>query len=315
MSEPSPHPGARIDRDFARKLDWNLLKVFIQIVRAGGIGAAARSLNKQQPSISAALKRLEDQLGARLFERSTSGIRITQAGKALQAICEDVFDNVRMAQHQVAQATKSVSGEVRIQLISSIICPELDEALDSFHRRHPAIAMELRVSAWRGVLEALARGEVEVGIGYEGQAVPELIYEPMFVETQQLFCARSHPLYGRKVARLEELHREGFVLTGADEPEAVTRLRSRHGLGATRAGQAEDVHEALRLITLGVGIGFLPVGAAAQAVGTGRLWALLPEDLQPSYEIFLISRADPSRDTATQLFLDEIRRRLRARAI
>ncbi|MBV1689533.1 LysR family transcriptional regulator [Novosphingobium sp. G106] len=304
----------RIDRDFARNLDWNLLKVFMEIVRAGGIGAAARSLNKQQPSISAALKRLEDQLGARLFERSTGGIRITQAGKALQVVCEEVFDNVRMAQHQVAQATKRVSGEVRIQLISSIICPEFDEAIASFKRRHPAIAMELRVSAWRGVLEALARGEVEVGIGYEGGAGPELIYEPMFVETQQLFCARSHPLYGRKMTRLEGLEREGFVLTGADEAEPVTRLRSRHGLGQERAGQAEDVHEALRLITLGVGIGFLPVGAAALAVDAGKLWPLLPDELQPSYDIYLISRADPSRDTATQLFLDEIRRRLRAQA-
>jgi DNA-binding transcriptional LysR family regulator len=284
MGEPS----ARIDRDFARNLDWNLLKVFVEIVRAGGIGAAARSLNKQQPSISAALKRLEDQLGARLFERSTGGIRITQAGKALQAVCDEVFDSVRMAQHQVAQATKRVSGEVRVQLISSIVCPEFDEAIASFHRRHPGIAIELRVSAWRGVLEALERGEVEVGIGYEGQALPELVYEPMFVETQQLFCARSHPLYGRKIGRLETLEREGFVLTGADEPEAVTRLRGRHGLGAERAGQAEDVHEALRLITLGVGIGFAPAGAAVRAVEARALWPLLPQELQPAYEIFLI---------------------------
>ena len=307
-------PAARIDRDFARNVDWNLLKVFLEIARSGGIGAAARSAGKQQPSISAALKRLEDQLGARLFDRSTAGIRITPAGRALQALCEDMFENVRMAQHQVAQATRQVGGTVRIQLISSIICAELDDAIASFHRRHPSIAMELRVSAWRGVLEALASGEVEVGIGYEGTAGPELVYEPMFVETQQLFCARAHPLYGRKVARIEDLAREGFVLTGADEPEAVTRLRSRHGLGRERAGQAEDVHEALRLIMLGVGIGFLPVGAAEGAVENGRLWPLLPADLAPAYEIFLISRADPSRDTATQLFLDEIRRRLRARA-
>lgn len=314
-----PNSAARIDRDFALKLDWNLLKVFMEIVRAGGIGSAARSLNKQQPSISASLKRLEDQLGARLFERSTGGIRITQAGKALQAVCEEVFDSVRMAQHQVAQAAKRVSGEVRIQLISSIICPEFDEAIASFHRRHPAIAMELRVSPWRGVLDALVRGDVEVGIGYEGMAHSSqnpghgLIYEPMFIETQQLFCASQHPLYGRRIARLDVLSREGFVLTGADEPEAVTRLRSRHGLGGTRAGQAEDVHEALRLIALGVGIGFLPVAAAAQAVAQGKLWPLLPEEARPSYEIHLISRADPSRDTATQLFLDELRRRLRAK--
>lgn len=308
MSEPS----FRIDRDFARNVDWNLLKLFLEITRAGGIGAAARNLNKQQPSVSVALKRLEDQLGAQLFERSPSGIRITGAGKALLGVCEDMFENARMAQHQVAQATKRVSGVVRIQLISSIICPEFDEAIASFHRRHPAISIELRVSAWRGVLEALERGEVEVGIGYEGRAGLDLIYEPMFVETQQLYCARSHALYGQKATRLRLLAREGFVLTGADEPEAVTRLRSRHGLGAEKAGQAEDVHEALRLISMGVGAGFLPAGAAQKAVGEGVLWPLLPEEMQPSYEIFLISRADPSRDTATQLFLDEIRRRLRA---
>ena len=308
-----PPDGGRIDRDFARTVDWNLLKVFLEIVRAGGIGAAARNLGKQQPSISAALKRLEDQLATRLFERSTAGIRITPAGKALQALCEEMFEHVRMAQHQVAQASKQVGGMVRIQLISSIICPELDEAIASFHRRHPGIAMELRVSPWRGVLEALTSGEVEVGIGYEGAAGPALIYEPMFVETQQLYCARTHPLYGRRVARPEDLRREGFVLTGADEPEAVTRLRARHGLGAEQAGQAEDVHEALRLVSLGVGIGFLPEGAAEPAVAEGRLWPLLAAEVRPSYEIFLISRAEPSRDTATQLFLDEIRRRLRAR--
>ncbi|MES2492598.1 MAG: LysR family transcriptional regulator [Pseudomonadota bacterium] len=317
MTAPSDNPwsgSARIDRDFARNIDWNLLKVFLEIVRAEGIGAAARSLNKQQPSISAALKRLEDQLGARLFERSTGGIRITPAGKALRALCEDMFEHVRMAQHQVAQATKRVGGIVRIQLISSIVCSELDDAIASFHRRHPGIAMELRVSPWRGVLDALASGEVEVGIGYEGSAGPDLVYEPMFVETQQLFCARAHPAFGHKITGLQDLRRDGFVLTGADEPESVTRFRSRHGLGAEQAGMAEDIHEALRLITLGVGIGFLPTGAARHAVAAGRLWPLLPPDLQPAYEIFLISRADPSRDTATQLFLDELRRRLRARS-
>lgn len=312
-ASPAGAEGGRIDRDFARTIDWNLLKVFLEIVRSGGIGAAARRLGKQQPSVSAALKRLEDQLAAHLFERSTAGIRITPAGKALHALCEDMFEHVRMAQHQVAQATKRVGGMVRIQLISSIICLELDEAIASFHRRHPAIAMELRVSPWRGVLEALVDGEVEVGIGYQGAAGPALVYEPMFVETQQLYCARSHPLYGRRIARPEELRREGFVLTGADEPEAVTRLRARHGLGTERAGEAEDVHEALRLVSLGVGIGFLPEGAAEGAVAAGRLWPLLAPEVRPAYEIFLISRAEPSRDTATQLFLDEIRRRLRAR--
>jgi DNA-binding transcriptional LysR family regulator len=57
----------RINPNFAARVDWNLLRLFVDIVKAGGIGAAARRLNKQQPTVSAALKRLEDHAGARLL--------------------------------------------------------------------------------------------------------------------------------------------------------------------------------------------------------------------------------------------------------
>ena len=69
--------GAVLDKHFASRVDWNLLRTFVEIVRAGGIGAAARKLHKQQPSISAALKRLEEQVGVQLLERSPTGIKTT----------------------------------------------------------------------------------------------------------------------------------------------------------------------------------------------------------------------------------------------
>ena len=55
---------------FARNVDWNLFKVFHEIARRGGIGAAARALNRKQPSITAALRRLEDQVGATLCTKA-----------------------------------------------------------------------------------------------------------------------------------------------------------------------------------------------------------------------------------------------------
>ncbi|MGG2357282.1 LysR substrate-binding domain-containing protein, partial [Salmonella enterica] len=98
------------------------------------------------------------------------------------------------------------------------------------------------------------------------------------------------------------------------ELDTITRLRQRYGLGTRVNGLAEDVHEAKRLISLGVGIGFLPVLAAEDLVRRDRLWPLLPHDVEPSYDIYLLSRQSSSaRDTPTQLFLDEITRRLRAR--
>lgn len=307
-----PDPTPLTDKKFASRVDWNLMRTFVDIVRAGGIGAAARQLNKQQPSISAALKRLEDHVGAALLYRTATGVEMTAAGKAMMALCEDMLESARMMPHQIAQATKRVEGFVRIQIISGIVSPEFDEAIASFHRRNPDIHIEIRVSPWRQVLDALERGEVEIGVGYDGDVRGSLVYEPLFVERQQLYCARNNPLFGHRVSRLNELRDEGFVLTGDDEIETITHLRRRYRLGAHVSGLAEDINEARRLIVQGVGIGFLPILAVEQEVVKGRLWPMLHADSEPFYDIFLLARSEPARDTATQLFLDEVIRRIRA---
>lgn len=301
-----------IDKKFASRVDWNLMRTFIDIVRAGGIGAAARQLNRQQPSISAALKRLEDHVGTTLLHRTATGVEMTMAGKAMMALCEDMLESARMMPHQIAQATKSVEGVVRIQIVSGLVSPEFDEAIASFHRRNPAIHIEIRVSPWRLVLDALEQGEVEIGVGYDNSVRGSLMYEPLLVERQQLYCSRSNPYFGYHITRLNELADQGFVLTGDDEIESITYLRRRYRLGTRVSGLAEDINEARRLITQGVGIGFLPVLAAENEVAKGRLWPMLHSDFEPFYDIFLLARIEPARDTATQLFLDEVIRRIRA---
>lgn len=301
-----------IDRKFASRVDWNLMRTFVEIVRAGGIGAAARQLNRQQPSISAALKRLEDHVGATLLNRTTTGVEMTAAGQAMMTLCEDMLESVRMMPHQVAQATKRVEGIVRIQIVSGLVSPELDEAIASFHRRNPAIHIEIRVSPWRQVLDALEQGEVEIGVGYDSSVRGSLMYEPLLMERQQLYCSRSSPYFGYRVSRLGELKNQGFVLTGDDEIEQITHLRRRYRLGTHVSGLAEDINEARRLIANGIGIGFLPILAAQSEVARGRLWPMLHADFEPSYDIFLLARSEPARDTATQLFWDEVIRRIRA---
>ena len=309
MSDPTP----MTDKKIANRVDWNLMRTFVDIVRAGGIGAAARQLNRQQPSISAALKRLEEHVGASLLRRTATGVEMTAAGKAMMALCEDMLESARMVPHQIAQATKRVEGIVRIQIVSGLVSVEFDEAIASFHRRNPEIHIEIRVSPWRQVLDALERGEVEIGVGYDSAVRGSLMYEPLLVERQQLYCARSHPYFGYRVSRFNELKDEGFVLTGDDEIELITQLRRRYRLGTEVNGLAEDINEARRLIVHGVGIGFLPIYVAEDDVAKGRLWPLLHADAEPFYDIFLLARAQPARDTATQLFWDEVIRRVRAK--
>jgi DNA-binding transcriptional LysR family regulator len=304
--------GPAEERRFIRQVDWNLFRQFYEIVQSGSLSAAARRLNLHQPTLSAALKRLEGHLGATLCRRTSQGIELTPAGKALMRLTADMVESVRLAPHLTSQAAKRVEGSLSIRMITYIVCAELDEALASIHRRHPNVEITLEVAPWRDVLEAVTANQCDIGVTYDSGPRPQLRYEPLFRETQQLYCGRSHPLYGQSFREPSSLSQEQFILTHGDEPEALERFRQHYSLGRNTCGHAEDLHEATRLIELGIGVGFLPT-IVAKLGGVARLWPLLNPSTLPSYFIYLVAPPPARVSTPTQLFLDEMRRRLMAR--
>ena len=317
------------ERQFARNMDWNLFSLFVEIVRSGGISAAARALNRQQPTVSAGLKRLEDHLGVELFTRTSQGVELTAAGRALLPLCQTMMEAARAAPHEVAKAAHLLEGVINIRSISSVVSPQFDEALVAFHKAHPGVEIHLEVTPWRQVVKAVRLGEAEIGIACDSVPGEGLCYEPLMREVQQLYCGASHPRFGRTVGLPSDLCEEAFVLTGQDEPEELEQFRRRFGLGQRMGdprgnpcggpasprggGFAENLTEVTRLIELGVGIGFLPTCVADPAVKAGRLWPLLPEDLLPSYHVYLVMRDESLRDSPTQIFIDGILSRLRQR--
>lgn len=303
--------GPQEEQRFIRQVDWNLFHLFHEIVRSGSVSAAARRLNTHQPRLSVALKRLEEQLGVSLCRRTAQGIDLTPAGKAVYQQAADVFEAIRMVPHLAAQASKSVEGSLHIGMISDIVSPELDAAIESFVRRHPDVKLRIDIATWREVLEAVSEGECDVGVTYESDSMPTLRYEPMVRETQQLYCGRSHPLYGHRIRNPANLAGERFILAAADEPVDVERMRLHFDLGKTTTARADDLTEATRLIRLGAGIGFLPT-VVAEPLGD-RLWPILPASLLPSYFIYLISPVASRMSTPAQLFYQEMLRRLRAK--
>ncbi len=296
--------GPQDEQRFLRQVDWNLFRQFYEIMRSGSLSAAARRLNTHQPSLSLALKRLEDQVGVTLCRRTTRGLELTPAGAAVLEQATEVFESIRMVPHLAAQAAKQIEGTLSIAMISDIVSPELDEALASITRRHPDVKLKIEIATWREVLDAVSSGECDIGVTYESQSLPHLRYEPMIREIQQLYCSRWHPLYGQQIRNPATLAGERFILAAADEPNDVERFRLHFDLGKNTTAYADDLTEAMRLIRLGAGIGFLPT-IVAQPLAD-QLWPLLPTSLLPSYFIYLIVPPAARLSTPTQLFYDEM---------
>lgn len=294
----------RSQRDF----DWNLLKIFHAIVEAGGISPSLARLDRKQPAVSLALKRLEERVGTVLCRRGPAGFELSDEGQRLAEICREVARLASLASSDMAGTSAVLRGRVRLQLISSLVNEALDNTIKRFHQDHPDVELVFNVSTWDAIGRLLLRNEIDIGIAPARFHHAELRYDLLFREVHRPYCGRGHPLFGKTVADPGEISAHPFILTGADEPDELTKFRHRHSLGKKVAGVSEHLDEAKRLAILGVGITFLPIGFAEHDVMEGRLWPLTTGTAEPAMEIYVITNPNAPRHMAGELFVRALSR-------
>lgn len=148
------------------------LQVLVQTARGGTLTAAARALGITPAAASATLKRLEAQLGTRLFERSTRAMRLTPQGQILLDYAARAFDLLDEGQSQVHADRATLVGRVRVAAPSDLTRNVLLPLFDEFMQAHPGLQLQLSVAD--RVLDVM-RDEVDVAIRYGALADSRLV--------------------------------------------------------------------------------------------------------------------------------------------
>jgi DNA-binding transcriptional LysR family regulator len=291
---------------FARNLDWNLLKFFHEIANARSVTKAAQELNRKQPALSLALRRLEERLGVTLCHRGPTGFELTEEGRILAEHCREFAGAIREIPAKLSDLKSEIRGHLRVMLVSNLVAPPLDEAIAAFHAKYPAVELIVEVAAWTEVVNSLIQHRIDVGISPSRVKRAELAYLHLFTEIHRPYCGRPHRLFGKSIADPEDLAKEAFVLTGADEGDELTQFRLEHGFGRNIAGMSDHLEEAKRLAILGVGLCFLPEGYAQTDVEAGRLWPLIAGGDVPRNDIFIVTDPQSPEHIARDLFIAEI---------
>lgn len=241
-----------------------LLRYFTAVAEEGGLTRASERLYVSQPAVTRQIHRLEDLLGAHLFDRTPTGIRLTAAGRALAdrtptllAAWEEAVRDVRLA----------VDREAQVLPVGFIASGGPASAVQAaFARVRPDWRLELRQAPWSDPTAGLADRRVRAALvllplpGQEGLRVEVLHTEP-----RSAALPVGHPLAEREVVRFEELEDEPFVAA----PEHTGAWRD-HWLaagertsGTPRVGAvAEHPDEWLNAIAAGLGVALAPESAA-----------------------------------------------------
>lgn len=312
-------PKPSVDR-WAWDLDWNLLRTFMVIVEEGGITAAADRLGLKQPSVSNALRRLEDRLGRRVIERRPNPFRPTGAGARLYEECVGIFGAVsRLPLLLRDDVEAEVTGHVAIAVASHVVSPLFDDALAEFHQRHPKVTFRITVSSSQDVATAVLQRRASFGLCLMHRRPKRLETQVMYREFFGFFCGPKHRLYGRTGLTLADLAGETSVSFQTDHPSDVLRrvaiLRAQAQLDEEIVGMSSGLEEVRRMIVAGLGIGSLPLHVARRDVADGLLWRLPPYDDPPAVDVHLVSNPAAAPDRAGSEMLALLRQRIAATPI
>jgi len=309
--QPQPAPPG-----LAWNLDWNLLRTFMLIVQEKNITAAAHRLRLKQPTVSNALKRLEQSLGAELIRRGPRSFEVTAQGQSLYQECISIFGTVNRLSSALEEAAEEISGTVQLSLASHVMCPLLDETLEAFHRLHPQTCISIDVSSSVEVIRSVLEKQSAIGICLVQQQLAELEYRHMYTEHFGFFCGPRHRLFGARGLKLEDLRGEQCVSFRTDQLndvlQPVALLRAKAEFDSNIAGMSSNLEEIRRMVIAGLGIGALPVHVVEREVKDGVLYRLPPYAGLPPIKIWRVRHPGASLNHAEREFFRMLSERIDA---
>jgi DNA-binding transcriptional LysR family regulator len=281
------------------------LSAFVAVAEEGAFTRAAERLGVVQPAVSQAVRRLEDELGIVLFERSSRRVTVTGAGEAFLPHARAVLARLDDAARVGGELAAGRAGVVR--LATALGAPELVHALLAEHRAaHPGVRVELRRSGRSPKLQAVLDGETDVALVHSAPRTPGLSFTEVSSEPWRAVVAAGHALAGGGPIALRALARDPLVLV---EGEGTGRLREQLSalcrgagfepvFGPTQPSRDDALVEIARSCAW-------TLFRAANVPDTGRLGLaeLVLEDDLPPARLWLAHRTDPPPATRSLVAL------------
>ncbi|WP_417207191.1 LysR family transcriptional regulator [Antarctobacter sp.] len=293
---------------FPWNLDWNLLRTFMVVVDEGGITPAAHFLGLKQPTISAALKRLEDIMGRKLVNRSPKHFSVTPWGRVLYAEASTIFGAVAQLPDLMGGLEEEVTGQISIAVASHVVSTHFDSVLARFNAQYPRVSYTISTMDSADVIAHLQQNRVTFGVCLLQQDPVGLEARVLYREFFGFYCGPSHRLYGCESIDPAELRDEDAVSFQTDELEGslsgVAQLRRRLGMRSDPKGLSSNLPEVRRMIVANIGIGALPVHIASKDVQTGLLWQVPPYSALPAVDIHVLTNGKRSMNRAEIALLD-----------
>ncbi|MEU8897248.1 LysR family transcriptional regulator [Nocardia sp. NPDC048505] len=241
-------------------MEFRQVEHFLAVARTGSFTAAAAQVHVVQSALSASIRKLESELGAPLFERTTRRVMLTEAGHALLPLAQRILTDVGAARDEVAAIAELTRGRVAIGTIQTLTAIDLPAQLGRFRQRYPGVHLHVRDGTVPALAAAVGNGELDLSFlaGVEPLA-DGLISFSHWNQELVLVCPPGHRLGARRRIALDELADEPFlVFRRSGIQELLEQQCAAAGVRLNPVCEATHVPLLFELVAAGLGVTVLP---------------------------------------------------------
>lgn len=295
-------------------MELRQIHYFVIVARQQSFSRAAEAVGVAQPALSQQMKRLEEELGVALLDRSSRPVRLTEAGVAFQARAERMLAEASLAKEEMRDFAGVGRGRLVVGALPALAGLWLPPVLGRFHALYPRIEIVLREANTEELSRLLGLGELDLallhavpGLYSGGPSYRGVVMERLFDEELVVVVPPGHRLAARSPVELRELRDERFVLLsrGSGLSHTILSATTAEGFAPEVAAECGSMTTLRALVAAGMGVAIIPALPAGTAGPAVAVLALRPS--LPAHTAAVAWRGDSRPSAAVEALLRVIR--------
>ncbi|MDP9291861.1 MAG: LysR family transcriptional regulator [Verrucomicrobiota bacterium] len=280
-------------------------KIFCDLADTGSFSKAATLNSITQSAVSQQIRALETRFHVTLIERGRRNFALTQEGREFHLASKQIVEIYGQLGHRLLEMQNVVAGELRVATIYTIGLHELPDYVKTFRELFPRVNVRVEYRRTAQVYQAVANGEVDIGLVSFPAKRYGLEVEPFLKDRLVLICHPSHPLAKKKSIRLEELNGEKFISFQPDLPtrKVIDRHFKEHSVAIVRTIEFDNIETVKRAVEVETGVSIVPENTVRLEVKNGDLAAVqisAPEMWRP---LGILLKRNRTRSPAVREFI------------
>jgi DNA-binding transcriptional LysR family regulator len=285
-------------------MDMAQLEALVAVAQEKGFSHAGERLHRTQPAVSQVIRRLEDDVGKRLFDRSSRDGTLTDAGRVLYGYALQMINLRRDAQVAIQELGQLRHGKVVIAANEYTVV-HLLPLVGAYRARYPSIKVEVKRSLASEIPSELLQRNAEIGLLTYRPAQPGLAVFPVAHDDLALLVSPRHRLARRASVSVRDLGSESFLAHNVRSPyrERVLESFERRRTPLNIVVELPSLDAIKRLVEQGLGVALMPRRVAQDEIARGDLVALTVREMRFERTIHAVYRASADLSEAARAFL------------